>query len=399
MTLDQRIFKLKGVAQHYLWGGYHFIPQLLNIENKEEKPYAEYWMGAHQNHPASIVNGKETRLNDFIFSHSSEVLGKKVADKFSSLPYLFKVLDVRQMLSIQVHPSKQSAEKAFEEEDKKGIPINAPNRNYKDKNHKPELMVALSDFWLLHGFKSESDLLDILDKKKELAFLKQLFQSKGYKSLYEEVMLMKQEKVNEILRPLIQKITPQYNNGVLQKDDEDFWAARASLEFCKNGNFDRGIFSIYLFNLVHLKKGEGIFQPAGLPHAYLEGQNVEIMANSDNVLRAGLTEKHIDVAELLKHVKFKPTVPNILKPVSSHRVFSSPAEEFEMQQYCLREGEKVSISTNTAETFLVLEGSLHTKASSEQYKFKKGECFFAVAGTAMELQAFSEVNLFRVTVP
>jgi mannose-6-phosphate isomerase len=399
MALHQRIFKLKGVVQHYSWGGYDFIPQLLNIENKDGKPYAEYWMGAHHNHPASIVNGNDIRLNDFIDSHASEVLGKKVADKFSSLPYLFKVLDVRQMLSIQVHPSKQSAGKAFEEEEKRGIPVNAPNRNYKDKNHKPELMVALSDFWLLHGFKSENNLLKVLEKKKELLFLKEIFQSKGYKGLYEEVMMMEQSKVNEALHSLMQEIIPGYSNGSLQKEDEDFWAARAALDFSKNNNYDRGLFSIYFFNLVHLKKGEAIFQPAGLPHAYLEGQNVEIMANSDNVLRAGLTDKHIDVPELLKYVKFEPTIPKILNASSKRKIFPSPAEEFEMQQYCLEEGEEASIATNTAETFLVLDGSLSVNTSNEEFQFKKGECFFVIADTPLELKALVPINLFRVTVP
>jgi len=399
MALDRRIFKLKGVVQHYSWGGYDFIPQLLNVENKGRKPFAEYWMGAHHNHPASIVNGNEIRLNDFIDSHASEVLGKEVANKFSSLPYLFKVLDVRQMLSIQVHPSKQSAGKAFEEEEKRGIPVNAPNRNYKDKNHKPELMVALSDFWLLHGFKSENGLLKILEKKEELVFLKEVFQTKGYKELYEEVMMMEQSKVNEALHPLMQKITPGYNKGSLQKDNEDFWAARAALDFCKNNDYDRGIFSLYFFNLVHLKKGEAIFQPAGLPHAYLEGQNVEIMANSDNVLRAGLTDKHIDVAELLNHVKFEPTIPKILNASSKHKIFSSPAEEFEMQQYCFEEGDEVSIATNTAETFLVLDGSLRVNTSNEEFQFKKGDCFLVIAETPLQVKALSPINLFRVTVP
>lgn len=399
MALDQRIFKLKGVVQHYSWGGYDFIPRLLGIENRERKPYAEYWMGAHHNHPASIVDGNEISLNEFIDRHTPEVLGEKVADKFSSLPYLFKVLDVRQMLSIQVHPSKQVAEISFEEENKKGIAVNAPNRNYKDRNHKPELMVALSDFWLLHGFKNENALLEILEKKKELVFLKEIFQSKGYKGLYEDVMTMEQSKVNEVLHPLLQRIIPLYNSGSLQKNDEDFWAARAANDFCKDNQYDRGIFSIYLFNLVHLKKGEGIFQPAGLPHAYLEGQNVEIMANSDNVLRAGLTDKHIDVPELLKHVKFEATVPKILNPLSGHRIFPSPAEEFEMQQYCLKKGEEVNISTTTAETFLVLDGSVHISASNEEKEFNKGECFFVIAETPLKLEAFSPVNLFRVTVP
>jgi len=399
MALDHRIFKLKGVVQHYSWGGYDFIPQLLHLENTDRKPYAEYWMGAHPNHSASIENGKEIVLNDFIAGHTSEVLGEAVAKKFSSLPYLFKVLDVRQMLSIQVHPSKSSAEKGFEEENKKGIPLNAPNRNYKDKNHKPELMVALSDFWLLHGFKNENDLKRILEKKEELYFLKEIFQDKGYKGLYEEIMLMGQGRIDQILNPLLQRIVLLYENGSLQKDSEDFWAARAALDFCKGDHCDRGIFSIYFFNLVHLKNRQGIYQPAGLPHAYLEGQNVEVMANSDNVLRAGLTDKHIDVPELMKHVHFEATVPKILNPGPSHKIFSSPAEEFEMQQYCLQENEQQIIQTKTAETFLVMEGNVQVRSANEQIEFKSSDAFFVLAETDLTIKALSELNLFRVTIP
>lgn len=399
MAIDRSIFKLKGVVQHYSWGGYDFIPQLLNIGNKEHKPYAEYWMGAHGNHPAFIQNKNEMALNDFIADNVSKVLGKAVAEKFSSLPYLFKILDVRQMLSIQVHPSKQAAEKNFEEENKKGIPLNAPYRNYKDKNHKPELMVALSDFWLLHGFKSEKQLIKILEEKKAFLFLKEKFQNGGYQALYEELMLMEQSKADAMLHPLLQKIIPLYQSGSLKKDSEDFWAAKAAMDFCKNHHYDRGIFSIYLFNLVHLKKGQGIFQSAGLPHAYLEGQNVEVMANSDNVLRAGLTDKHIDVAELLKHVKFEATVPKTLHPQSNHKIFSSPAEEFELQQYCLQENECENIKTRTAEIFLVMIGSLQVTAATVQSEFNKGDSFFVIAKTDIQVKALSPTNLFRITVP
>ena len=108
---------------------------------------------------------------------------------------------------------------------------------------------------------------------------------------------------------------------------------------------------------MHLQKGEGVFQPEGMPHAYLEGQNIEVMANSDNVLRAGLTDKHIDVKELLKHVKFEPTYPDILSPFEkNHRIFKSPAEEFELHQYILANGRKESIDTISGEIFLVTEG-------------------------------------------
>ncbi len=123
---------------------------------------------------------------------------------------------------------------------------------------------------------------------------------------------MPQDEVNKHLQSLLDRIIPLYNTGKLKRSQEDFWAARAAQTFSQGKNIDRGIFSVYLFNLVGLQKGQAIFQDAGVPHAYLEGQNIEIMASSDNVLRGGLTTKHIDVKELLKHVKCEPTNPNIL---------------------------------------------------------------------------------------
>lgn len=399
MDLGHRIFKLKGVVQHYSWGGFDFIPHLLNIENTKHKPFAEYWMGAHPNHSSVLENQQSIPLQEFVLKNTETVLGKEVARKFSSLPYLFKVLDVRQMLSIQVHPSKAAAAVAFEEESKRGIPVNAPNRNYRDRNHKPELMVAIGDFWLLHGFKQGNELRKILQSKKEFHFLDRIFEEKGYRGLYEEVMMADQEKVNQVLHSLVAPIVPFYENNSLQKDSEDFWAARAAMNFCKDGNYDRGIFSIYFFNLVHLKNGEGIFQPAGMPHAYLEGQNVEVMANSDNVLRAGLTDKYIDVSELMKHVKFEETIPNKISIDSGYKIFSSPAEEFELQQYCLKGRQKRTIKTKTGEIFFVLDGAVQLESGDEIIAAHRGDSFFAVAESEIELKTTSDVDLFRVTVP
>src|SRR6476620_8630720 len=130
------IYKLKGVVQHYSWGGSEFIPHLIGIANPDQKPFGEYWLGAHPNSPA-VLEEENISLNKFIADHTRETLGQSVAAKFGSLPYLFKILDVKQMLSIQVHPTKAAAEEEFEKENDKGIALNAPNRNYKDKNHKP----------------------------------------------------------------------------------------------------------------------------------------------------------------------------------------------------------------------------------------------------------------------
>ena len=400
MVLTQRVFQLKGVVQHYSWGGFYYIPQLLNLENKEEKPFAEYWLGAHPNFPSSVEKDSVAKLDKLIKDDPISVLGEGVSKKFKSLPYLLKVLDVRQMLSIQVHPDKKSAEVGFEDENKKGIPVNAPNRNYKDDNHKPEMAVALGDFYLLHGFKEEKLLEKTLDKVIELNFLSSVFKSKGYKGLYEEVMLMPQEKVNQVLQPLVERIIPLYQSGQLQKDNEDFWAARAAISFNKNGNYDRGIFSIYFFNIVHLKDGKGIYQPDGLPHAYLEGQNIELMANSDNVLRAGLTDKYIDVAELMKYLRFEATIPNILEGNGQqHKVFHCPVEEFELHSYDIKAGRNETIDVTTADIVLGIEGESEIKAENGHLTLKKGDALLLTAGTSIEIRAKSDSRFFRATVP
>lgn len=149
----QRAYKLQGKHRHYDWGGSEFIPKLMSLPNPDKKPFAEYWMGAHVSAPSII----ETELGnvsiiDFIQQHPTELLGKEVVTQFSNLPYLYKILDVSKMLSIQVHPSKENAVIGFAKEEALGVELNATHRNYKDQNHKPEVMVALSEFWLLHGF-------------------------------------------------------------------------------------------------------------------------------------------------------------------------------------------------------------------------------------------------------
>jgi mannose-6-phosphate isomerase len=395
--LVHSLFKIKGVVQHYSWGGYEFIPALLGIDNAGQQPFAEYWLGAHPNHP-STIEGTEVSLSELIREQPGKVLGTSVSKHFSSLPFLFKILDVRQMLSIQVHPSKESAIKEFALENEKGIPVNAPHRNYKDENHKPELMVALGDFWLLHGFKNEIRLKEILQAKPEFHFLLSIFGENNYKTLYEAVMTMEQEKVDAILSPLLQPVLPMYESGQLQKSSEDFWAARAVSTFCKDGHYDRGIFSIYFFNLIHLKKGQGIFQPQGMPHAYLEGQNVEVMANSDNVLRAGLTDKHIDVKELLKHVDFKATIPAVLPAENDFAVtYNSPAQEFELHAYQFK-GQKEIISSQSPEIWFLLSGTARVTAKDETIEMKRGEAVFLGSGEEVTIES-GNGEVFRCIVP
>ena len=398
--MNNRIFRLEGVVQHYAWGGTDFIPSLLHLPNPANKPYAEYWMGAHENAPSNVVIEQIRRpLNKMIDENPVEVIGEKVLKNFGRLPYLLKVLDVKDMLSIQVHPDKLSAEQAFEEENKRGIPLNAPNRNYKDRNHKPELMVALSEFWLLHDFKPTDELERILKKNEELSSLLNVFNG-DYKNLYRHVMEMPQEEVNRQLQPLLDRIIPLYNSNRLDKSTEDFWAARAALTYNQGEKIDRGIFSIYFFNLVHLSEGEAIFQDAGIPHAYLEGKNVEIMANSDNVLRGGLTPKHVDVNELMKFVKFEAVIPQTIIPEihGFEQVFKTPAKDFELSRFDLNEDESAPIETSTSDIFFVEKGSVRV-GNGNNVDIVEGQSVILFRGTQAWLRAHQPSVVYRATVP
>ncbi len=401
MEPKNKLFSITGKVQHYQWGGYDYIPRLLGIHNDKHQPFAEYWLGAHQNAPALLPDG--TSLDKFIQARPA-VLGDKTKQAFGRLPYLLKILDVRDMLSIQVHPNKKAAVNDFEQENKKGIPLNAASRNYKDDNHKPELMTALSDdFWLLHGFLAPEKLVATVQAVPGFGFMLPVFAGGNYKALYELIMTMDQLQVNNILQPLLDSIIPLYQQNKLAKESPDFWAARAALTFNEKDKIDRGIFSIYLFNILHLKKGEAVFQDAGILHAYLEGQNVEIMANSDNVLRGGLTPKHIDVAELMKHVVFEPVIPQIIlgKPVSDTEiVFLTPAPDFELRRISLSARQESKLHIQSVDLFLVLNGSIEVVSESTSITVGKGEAFAAVDYAVLSLKAFGEpAEIFRATVP
>ena len=399
MSTKNNIFRLTGKVQHYQWGGFDYIPSLLGIANSRHEPFAEYWLGAHVNAPAMLADG--TSLDNFIQQHPG-LLGSSTQEKFGRLPYLLKILDVKDMLSIQVHPNKKAAEQEFAKENTSGVALNAPNRNYKDDNHKPELMTALGDFWLLHGFRNADSLIQTISAVPEFGFMLPLFEKGSYKALYEAVMTMPQQQVNATLQSLLDRIIPLYQANQLDKHLPDFWAARAALTFNQGNNIDRGIFSVYLFNIVFLQKGEAVFQDAGILHAYLEGQNVEIMANSDNVLRGGLTPKHIDVAELMKHVIFEPVTPNIIhgtKLNAAEEVFKTPAPDFELRKIVLKKDESTELNTHSADIFLVLDGTVEATTGDATETFKRGEAFLAISHTAFNLKGTAHAEIYRAAVP
>lgn len=394
------MYRLTGSLQHYSWGGNTYLPSRLNVDNHDGKPFAEYWLGVHAGGPAKIHlgNSAHTLLSHLINSDKFRHLGKKTVDRFNSLPFLLKILDVKDMLSIQVHPTKERAESGFEKEEKEGVSLTAPHRNYKDKNHKPEVMIALSDFWLLHGFTDQ-----IEDRLTQYDFLLQflpIYKNNGIKGLYEHLLTMPQEDANKIIGLHADYILPLYNNNKLEKSSPDFWAARAILNLCNEGNYDKGIFSIYLMNILHLLPGQGIFQGAGLLHAYLEGQNIELMSNSDNVLRAGLTTKHIDIPELLANTDFVVTIPQII-PESLNKgaqYYPCGTSDFQIQKVVLGIGEVFSYQYAAPAILLQLAGRADWQGFNH-YHAEGLTSFFIDASEPISVKAESPLELYIASVP
>ena len=400
--MQNKIYKLKGRVQHYAWGGYTYIPQLVHFNNIDNKPCAEYWMGAHPSAPSQLViDGCEISLEKIIEENKEIVLTNDIINKFGELPYLYKILDVNEMLSIQVHPSKTEAEKGFDAENAANIPLTAPHRNYKDRNHKPEVMIALGEFWLLHGFMQLNEIEQRLNEVKEFNVFLPIFKSEGLKSLYQFLMELTQDNVDAILSGLVKREMRRKLNGELNKSMPGWWAAKLFNENDEVKNVDRGVFSIYLFNIVGLQKGEGIFQAAGIPHAYLEGQNVELMANSDNVLRGGLTPKHIDVPELMKHTLFEPIVPKIMQGEpfgNAERRYDCPVPDFDISKIELNASNSYKALSSSPEIFIVIDGGAIVNGTNVNMNIKKGECVMIFPNENYSITASGHCELYKAYV-
>jgi mannose-6-phosphate isomerase len=394
-------YKLQGIHRHYEWGGNAFIPQLMHVDNAIGKPFAEYWMGAHPSAPAMVETAQGLMaLDQMIQENKVAFLDAKTAAQFGALPYLFKILDVEKMLSIQVHPSKENAKKGFSKEQQAGVPIDASNRNYKDQNHKPEVMVALSDFWLLHGFMPAIALKERLSSLAPLQILLPEFGQDDYAGLYSHFMRLDQTATDKILKPLLEIAVHEVAAGKVDKTHPHWWANKYYGGIVPSSNIDKGILSIYILNIVNVPKYQGVFQGAGLLHAYLEGQNIELMANSDNVLRGGLTPKHIDIEELLQHIQFEPTYPSILKgdfTSSNELQFPCPVPDFGLTKITITPGETYTNKTSSFEMFLVMQGDVQLDGMD----LKPGELAAVKAGAAYHIQQTGSETavIFKSFVP
>lgn len=387
------IYQLKGCIQPYVWGGKHYIANLLNVTNAQE-PYAEYWLGAHTSAPSQllITNG-EISLLDFLHKNPT-ALGTQSRQLFGdNLPYLLKILDVANPLSIQLHPTKEQAEIGFAQENAASIPLNDPKRTYKDDNHKPEMMIALSDFWLLHGFKTKAKILDTLRQRPSLADLATKLASQNLADFYADIMLATQDQLAQWLLPIIEGQQKAYEQNQLAMQDPDYWVLYTlhAMQISRD-NLDAGLMSFYLFNIVNLQVGEGIFQAAGVPHAYLRGQNIELMACSDNVIRGGLTPKHVDIEQLLKIIDCSEIIPQIIAPAPKNQVYTypTPIADFALSNMPYAKNTEISDRTLNGSILLVMAGEITLEAAQQKLTLKQGEAAFIEADTDYRVHGMQE---------
>ena len=359
-AIDGRPILLRPGVQHYAWGDADFIPALLGVDNPDGKPCAELWMGAHPGLPATAVVGeREVGLDRLLDEEGEAILGPRVAARFGGLPYLFKVLAAARPLSVQVHPDRRQAEEGFARENAAGVAISAAHRSYRDPNHKPELIVALTDLYALRGFRPLDEIAAVLGETPELREFLPSFERTpaGLEDLYRTLMSLPGERSARVLTGLVERLREEDRASRFPEDDRRHWVLQAAAQHAPE---DRGLFSIFLLNLVRLRPGEALYLPAGVLHAYLRGAGVEIMASSDNVLRAGLTAKHVDVPELLRTVRFAGERPEVLEAVAlpdgGEWVYPAPAEEFELRRLQFATAtDRRSVFPVSAEVLLVAE--------------------------------------------
>lgn len=329
------MLRLTNPVRDYAWGSPTAIPDLLG-HAPTGRPAAELWLGAHPAAPSVVGDGAEARrLDAVIAADPAGTLGDDVVARFGpALPYLMKVIAADKPLSLQVHPTREHAESAYEAEDRAGVPVDAPHRNYRDRNHKPELVYALTRFEAMCGFRAPrraAELLAGLDAplaRTLAADLRADPTSGGIRTAFRHLLEPATRPNADAVAAVAQACSRRLERGSPSPRADRTVAALAA-----QYPDDPGVVTSLLLNPVTLQPGDAMFVPAGGVHAYLSGVAVEVMASSDNVLRAGLTTKHVDVDELLLNVDYVAAPPIRVAPEVFHgatKVFYAPVDDFEL---------------------------------------------------------------------
>ncbi|MFF6872241.1 mannose-6-phosphate isomerase, class I [Streptomyces sp. NPDC003444] len=379
--------RLVNTVRPYAWGSTTAIPELLGTAPTGE-PQAEMWMGAHPGAPSRTERGP---LNELIDADPVRELGERTVERFGPrLPFLFKILAAGAPLSLQVHPDLDQARSGFAAEEAAGIPVDAPHRTYKDAHHKPELICALTPFEGFCGFRAPADAADLIA-------------ALGVDSLKPYVDLLhahpEEAALREVLTALLTADPEEIAHTVAEATAAADRLGGAHAPYARLAHHypsDPGVIAAMLLHHVRLQAGEALYLGAGVPHAYLDGLGVEIMANSDNVLRCGLTPKHVDVPELLRIVRFDPADPAVLRPEASpsgEEVYETPTDEFRLSRFVRAEGAAPNdLTAPTPQILLAVAG----RPAAGDLPLAPGESVFVPAGERIQLTGAGTV--FRATV-
>ncbi|MDR3238383.1 MAG: mannose-6-phosphate isomerase, class I [Spirochaetia bacterium] len=324
--MSANFYRLKNNVQEYPWGSKTMMAGL--ADNKDDKIQAELWIGAHPKSP-SIIAETGTPLDEFIEKNPGLILGKDAGKFENKLPFLMKLIAVGSPLSVQVHPNKEQAAAGFARENAALLPIDSPQRNYRDPNHKPETICALSEFTLLCGFRKPGEIYD-------------LFKMLLLRSLRDEIELLKKRDIRGFFQNLINSDKSRQKLIV-----SDFTASASSriglqseafplcMELLSANKDDITALMPLMLNIIKLESGEALNIPSGRLHTYISGLGIELMANSDNVIRGGLTSKHVDIPELMNITVFEPSAMVPFRPETKQdglAVYETSAEEFTLSE-------------------------------------------------------------------
>src|SRR5829696_5268227 len=367
--------KLVGVVQPYAWGSPPVIPELLGVEPTGQ-PQAELWFGAHPLAP-SIAAGEP--LDKIVDRDPETVVGVASVAAFGPrLPFLLKIIAAERPLSLQAHPSRQQAEEGWAREEAAGVPRDAPHRTYRDGWPKPEVLCALRETEALCGFRDPGEtyaLFGQLGARSVMGLLEPLAEESVPAVERLCVVFGRLLRLDPSDRPVVDEVLAAAA-AAADEDPEVQAFARTATEIGSFYPGDPGVLAALLMNRITLRPNEALYLPAGNLHAYLSGGGVEIMANSDNVMRGGLTPKHIDVTELLRVVDFTPGFGGLVEPRHEgdgvwH--YPVPAPEFDLWRLELAEKAVPVPATGCGRILLVTDGPATLRSIDTELELARGE--------------------------
>ena len=387
------MWQLTCAVRFYPWGSRTVIPELLGRPSPADRPHAELWMGAHPDEPSLLADGRG--LDDVIAAEPDQLLGREVVVRFGArLPFLMKVLAAEAPLSLQAHPTAEQAQAGFAAENAAGIPRDDPTRTFKDPYHKPELLVALTTFEALCGFRPVEESLHCLAKLQvpELKPTIAALARGGLRAVIPQLLALSPERMTS----LVAAVTHAAARFVTAGDPEFINTYRWAATLARSYPGDPGVVISLMCNHLKLEPGEAVFLPAGNLHAYLCGAGIEVMASSDNVLRGGLTAKHVDLAALIEVLDFTDGRIPVLHPVlgPGGLRYPVPVEDFDLTRVQL-DADAGSLTTAGPQVLLCTEGRALLRGPDGELSLAKGESAFVPAGEPVQAQG--PAVLYRAT--